>query len=159
MSHILILEGDGYLGWPTAMYFSNRGYQVTVVDNAFRRNASKELDAGLPETVIHYAERPSARYSLMGYKHADVTLSPTPVRRRKSTTTTLPTKGVQDIGVEPHYLTEEVMDRLFEVVEQYRGNTREEVVSKGVGGDKECWLFSQTGQAISVKHQSRCADF
>ena len=124
MSHILILGGDGYLGWPTAMYFSNRGYQVTVVDNYFRRNACTELDTGmlyqvptlqerakiwhektgytikviigdladpeftrslfnpklqsddwqLPTTVNHYAEQPSAPYSLMDYQHADTTL-------------------------------------------------------------------------------------
>ncbi len=47
MSHILILGGDGYLGWPTAMYFSNRGHDVTVVDNYFRRNACTELDVGM----------------------------------------------------------------------------------------------------------------
>ncbi|MFW5983527.1 MAG: NAD-dependent dehydratase, partial [bacterium] len=47
MSHILILGGDGYLGWPTAMYFSNHGYDVTVVDNYFRRNACTELDVGM----------------------------------------------------------------------------------------------------------------
>jgi UDP-sulfoquinovose synthase len=41
-------------------------------------------------------------------------------------------QGLKDIGVEPHYLTEEVMDRLFEVVEQYRGNIRPEVIFKGV---------------------------
>lgn len=41
---ILILGGDGYLGWPTAMYFSNRGHDVTVADNYFRRNAAIELD-------------------------------------------------------------------------------------------------------------------
>ena len=44
MEHILILGGDGYLGWPTAMYFSSRGYAVTVVDNNFRRNVGKEID-------------------------------------------------------------------------------------------------------------------
>ena len=30
---ILILGGDGYLGWPTAMYLSNRGYEVLIVDD------------------------------------------------------------------------------------------------------------------------------
>jgi UDP-sulfoquinovose synthase len=130
MSHVLILGGDGYLGWPTAMYFSERGYEVTVVDNYMRRHAFDELDTGLlypvpnlieraklwyeltqkeikvvigdlkdrelmrglfdgrvkydfavnqnftgqPETVIHYAEQPSAPYSLLDYKHADITL-------------------------------------------------------------------------------------
>lgn len=34
---ILILGGDGYLGWPTAMRFSNRGHEVMVVDNFARR--------------------------------------------------------------------------------------------------------------------------
>jgi len=41
---ILILGGDGYLGWPTAMYFSSRGHDVHVVDNYFRRRA--HADAG-----------------------------------------------------------------------------------------------------------------
>ncbi len=131
MSSILILGGDGYLGWPTAMRFSNRGYDVTVVDNYFRRNACTTLDSGMlypvptlierakiwhektgkeikviigdltepefmrslftgngltyqwainnkfngvPETVIHYAEQPSAPYSVANYKQADFTL-------------------------------------------------------------------------------------
>src|SRR3712207_7497588 len=34
---ILILGGDGYLGWPTAMRFSARGHDVFVVDNFSRR--------------------------------------------------------------------------------------------------------------------------
>jgi UDP-sulfoquinovose synthase len=39
---ILILGGDGYLGWPTAMHFSNRGHEVHVVDNYLRRDAHRE---------------------------------------------------------------------------------------------------------------------
>ena len=113
------------------MHFSNRGYDVTVVDNYFRRNACTELDvgmlypvptlvqrariwheltgkeikvvigdltdpnimrslfsgpveyawaldkrfAGIPETVIHYAEQPSAPYSLINYKYANITMA------------------------------------------------------------------------------------
>ena len=128
--HVLILGGDGYLGWPTALHFSARGCEVTVVDNYFRRNNCQELDVGmlyslptlperariwyeqsgreikvvigdlkdpelmrslftgrfqyswavetkftgLPETVIHYAEQPSAPYSLINYKFANITL-------------------------------------------------------------------------------------
>jgi len=34
---ILILGGDGYLGWPTAMRFSARGHEVSIVDNFSRR--------------------------------------------------------------------------------------------------------------------------
>lgn len=131
MANILILGGDGYLGWPSAMKFSNEGHDVTVVDNYLRRNACTELDvgmlynvptlierakiwyeltgkeikvvigdltdpeimrglfngrieyqwainkkfSGIPETVIHYAEQPSAPYSLIDYKHANITLN------------------------------------------------------------------------------------
>jgi UDP-sulfoquinovose synthase len=39
---ILILGGDGYLGWPTAMHFSKRGHEVHVVDNYLRRRAHRE---------------------------------------------------------------------------------------------------------------------
>ena len=39
---ILILGGDGYLGWPTAMHFSKRGHDVHVVDNYLRRRAHAE---------------------------------------------------------------------------------------------------------------------
>ena len=34
---ILILGGDGYLGWPTALRFSAAGHEVAVVDNFNRR--------------------------------------------------------------------------------------------------------------------------
>jgi UDP-sulfoquinovose synthase len=40
----LILGGDGYLGWPTAMHLSRRGHEVAVLDNYFRRRACTELD-------------------------------------------------------------------------------------------------------------------
>jgi len=40
---ILVLGGDGYLGWPTALYLSNRGYEVAVADNFVRRQYDYEL--------------------------------------------------------------------------------------------------------------------
>jgi UDP-sulfoquinovose synthase len=40
---VLVLGGDGYLGWPTAMHFSRRGYQVAVVDNMAKRGWQQEL--------------------------------------------------------------------------------------------------------------------
>jgi UDP-sulfoquinovose synthase len=40
---ILILGGDGYLGWPTAMRFSDGGHEVHVVDNYLRRRAHEEV--------------------------------------------------------------------------------------------------------------------
>ncbi|MEO8625343.1 MAG: hypothetical protein ABI452_01455 [Candidatus Limnocylindrales bacterium] len=31
-SRVLILGGDGYLGWQQALYLSSRGFDVTIVD-------------------------------------------------------------------------------------------------------------------------------
>ncbi len=39
---VLILGGDGYLGWPTALRFSARGHEVAVVDNFSRRRWHQE---------------------------------------------------------------------------------------------------------------------
>jgi UDP-sulfoquinovose synthase len=39
---VLILGGDGYLGWPTAMNLSARGHWVAVADNYLRRRLSRE---------------------------------------------------------------------------------------------------------------------
>src|SRR5919202_4021500 len=39
---ILILGGDGYLGWPTALRFSARGHEVAVVDDFSRRRWHSE---------------------------------------------------------------------------------------------------------------------
>ena len=38
---VLILGGDGYLGWPTAMHFATRGHEVMVVDNYLRRSLAR----------------------------------------------------------------------------------------------------------------------
>ena len=113
---VLVLGGDGYLGWPTAMYFAANGHEVTVVDNYLRRNLSREtcsealmptlnlhdranlfhavtnkivdvrigdcsdyrvlssiVEAVQPEAIIHYAEQPSAPYSMMGFDEAERT--------------------------------------------------------------------------------------
>ncbi len=40
---ILVLGGDGYLGWPTAMAFSRAGHRVVVVDNFAKRGWEAEL--------------------------------------------------------------------------------------------------------------------
>jgi UDP-sulfoquinovose synthase len=61
---VLILGGDGYLGWPTAMRFSNRGHEVHVVDNYLRRKAHEEAGTGsltpilpgLPERVAAWKD-------------------------------------------------------------------------------------------------------
>ena len=130
MERILILGGDGYLGWPAAVYFSNLGYEVTVVDNYSKRNSFDKLDIqplyphlnllqrarawnehsgriinviigdlselgflnsilkgeidcdwpenkkcfDRPDSIIHFAEQPSAPLSLKSLDYADYTL-------------------------------------------------------------------------------------
>lgn len=114
---ILVLGADGYLGWPTCMYLSQRGHDVIGIDNYFRRYAAIELDcealipnpnliqrANLwrdktgktidvyigdvtdytflksifekykPDAVIHYAEQPSAPYSMIDRNKAAFTV-------------------------------------------------------------------------------------
>ena len=39
---ILILGGDGYLGWPTSMQFARKGHEVHAVDDYLRRRAHVE---------------------------------------------------------------------------------------------------------------------
>jgi UDP-sulfoquinovose synthase len=39
---VLILGGDGYLGWPTSMHFTRRGHAVHAVDDYLRRTAHAE---------------------------------------------------------------------------------------------------------------------
>lgn len=115
---VLILGGDGYLGWPTAMAFAANGHDVCVIDNYLRRtlamqtssealmpNPNLEDRAAIfhavtgyevrveigdctdyptmarvfrdfgPEAVVHYAEQPSAPYSMIGHDEARRTLN------------------------------------------------------------------------------------
>ena len=41
---VIILGGDGFCGWPTALHLSARGHEVTLVDNLSRRNIDNELE-------------------------------------------------------------------------------------------------------------------
>ncbi len=43
--NIIIFGGDGFCGWPTALFLSKHGYDVTIVDNLSRRNIDNELEA------------------------------------------------------------------------------------------------------------------
>lgn len=115
---VLILGGDGYLGWPTAMSFAAKGHEVMAIDNYLRRNVamatrsealmpnpnlneraeifhsltgkkvsvhigdcadyrtlSKAFREFAPDCVVHYAEQPSAPYSMMGFDEAARTLN------------------------------------------------------------------------------------
>lgn len=41
---IVVLGGDGFCGWPTALHLSNLGHDIIIVDNLSRRNIDNELE-------------------------------------------------------------------------------------------------------------------
>jgi UDP-sulfoquinovose synthase len=43
---VLVLGGDGFCGWPTSLYLSDRGHDVTILDNLSRRKIDVELEVG-----------------------------------------------------------------------------------------------------------------
>ena len=43
---VLVLGGDGFCGWPTSLYLSDRGYDVTILDNLSRRKIDIDLEVG-----------------------------------------------------------------------------------------------------------------
>lgn len=63
---IMILGGDGYLGWPTAMYFSRRGHDVLVIDNFARRKADEELGTDSLIPIFSLDERVDAWAEVSG---------------------------------------------------------------------------------------------
>ncbi len=42
---VLVIGGDGYCGWATALYLSNKGYEVGILDNLIRRHWDAQLGA------------------------------------------------------------------------------------------------------------------
>ncbi|MEX0269274.1 NAD-dependent epimerase/dehydratase family protein [Leptolyngbyaceae cyanobacterium UHCC 1019] len=40
---VLVIGGDGYCGWATALYLNKRGYEVGILDNLVRRHWDNEL--------------------------------------------------------------------------------------------------------------------
>jgi UDP-sulfoquinovose synthase len=65
---ILILGGDGYLGWPTAMYLSQHGHDVQLADNFSKRRWERELNAEPLVPVAPLRERVALWHSLTGVK-------------------------------------------------------------------------------------------
>ena len=41
---VIVLGGDGFCGWPTALHLSARGHDVAIVDNLSRRKIDIELE-------------------------------------------------------------------------------------------------------------------
>ena len=42
---VLVIGGDGYCGWATALYLSNKGYEVGILDSLVRRHWDLQLGA------------------------------------------------------------------------------------------------------------------
>jgi UDP-sulfoquinovose synthase len=55
--NVLVLGGDGYLGWPTALYLSRRGHRVGVVDNFARRGYDFEMGVDSLVPIVSLQQR------------------------------------------------------------------------------------------------------
>src|SRR6185369_10445430 len=55
--NILVLGGDGYCGWATALYLSAKGHKVSTVDNFARRQWDHELGVQTLTPIRPLAER------------------------------------------------------------------------------------------------------
>ncbi|MFC3068686.1 NAD-dependent epimerase/dehydratase family protein [Phenylobacterium soli] len=63
---VLILGGDGFCGWPTALHLSARGHEVEIIDNQSRRRIDEELGAGSLTPIVPLAERIAAWEEVSG---------------------------------------------------------------------------------------------
>ncbi len=64
--NVLILGGDGYLGWPTAMHLSAAGHTVAVGDNFLRRGMATELGGESLTPIQSLKERVHAWHDVTG---------------------------------------------------------------------------------------------
>ncbi|WP_333591678.1 NAD-dependent epimerase/dehydratase family protein [Brevundimonas sp.] len=63
---VLVLGGDGFCGWPTALHLSARGWDVTIVDNLSRRNIDNELEVQSLTPIRTMGERIAAWKDVSG---------------------------------------------------------------------------------------------
>jgi len=58
--NIVVLGGDGFCGWPTALKLSKSGHKVTIIDNLCRRSIDVELSSNSLTNIASIADRLSA---------------------------------------------------------------------------------------------------
>ncbi len=63
---VLVLGGDGFCGWPTALHLSAQGWDVVIVDNLSRRNIDNELEIQSLTPIRTLGERIAAWKELTG---------------------------------------------------------------------------------------------
>ena len=55
--NILVLGGDGFVGWPTALRLSRHGFNIILVDNLARRMTDVELGCDSLTPIKHINDR------------------------------------------------------------------------------------------------------
>ncbi|AZY94240.1 MULTISPECIES: NAD-dependent epimerase/dehydratase family protein [Paracoccus] len=63
---IIVLGGDGFCGWPTALHLSARGHDVVIVDNLSRRKIDVELEVASLTPIRPLGERVRAWAEVTG---------------------------------------------------------------------------------------------
>ena len=75
---ILVAGGDGFCGWPTALYQSKIGNEVLILDNLSRRNIDNELEVSSLTPIMPMGERLRAWNEVSGksieYQNVDIAL-------------------------------------------------------------------------------------
>ncbi|WP_207102393.1 NAD-dependent epimerase/dehydratase family protein [Paracoccus shandongensis] len=64
---IIVLGGDGFCGWPTALHLSARGHDVIIVDNLSRRKIDVELEVNSLTPIRPLGERVRAWHELTNH--------------------------------------------------------------------------------------------
>ena len=65
---VLVIGGDGYCGWATALYLSNKGYEVGILDSLVRRYWDAQLGAETLTPIASIQQRIDRWYELTGKK-------------------------------------------------------------------------------------------
>lgn len=63
---IMVLGGDGFCGWPTALELIHNGHEVLIVDNLARRNIDNELSTQSLTPITDINQRISVANELVG---------------------------------------------------------------------------------------------
>lgn len=63
---IIVAGGDGFCGWPTALYLSEKGHEVTIVDNLVRRKYDEELNSNSVTPIASLEDRVAKWKELTG---------------------------------------------------------------------------------------------
>eukprot|EP00249_Psilotum_nudum_P004294 c17824_g1_i1 orf=221-1819(+) len=70
-TRVMIIGGDGYCGWATALYLSNLGYEVAIVDSLIRRLFDEQLGTKSLTPIVSLQERVK-RWEQISGKHMAV---------------------------------------------------------------------------------------